>query len=957
MRSISLYSLIERRRRRKLAAVQSVRRRATRLGLGCGAFALLALVAGVLALSLAYTSLVNGLPSLGQLPEMFDPAHGELLQPTRIYDRSGQQLLLSLENPGVPRRYLSMDPNRADHFSPQLVRVTLGALDPTFWTTPGFSLTNLTNPQPVTVAERLVDDLLLWREPRDLRRALRMRVLAAQVVAQYGHVQVLEWYLNSAYYGHLAFGADTAARLYLDKTATNLDLPEAALVFAASQAPALNPLDAPSEALERQREVINLLAQRGMITPEEQLQALTRTLDLARPVGPDATPASAFTRLVRSALSERFGSERLERGGLRVITTLDYSLQLELTCLARTQLTRLTGRADEIRLPDGSACVSARLLPTLPPSTAPLPSGTAVSGVVYDPRSGQVLALLGDTTTAGESTFLTARTPGSLLTPFVALAGFARGFGPASLSWDIPSSLPESLVDRINPDGEFHGPVRLRIALANDYLAAQTQILEQVGAPNVWRLASAFGLTSLAEETSPELLYQGGRISPLEVAQAYGVFAAQGQRAGQSSATGGELRPALVLYVEDLEGSAWFDARQPEQQAVVTPQLSYLIHHVLSDSTARWPSLGYPNPLEIGRPSGAKLGQVESGAEIWAAGYTPQRVVTFWLGLPEESESRLNPRMAAGLWHAMMQHSTRGMPVEDWPQPAGISRVEVCDPSGLLPTQACPSVVSEIFLNGSEPSAPDSLFRVFQINRETGRLATVFTPVALIEEETFLVAPPEARGWAAQANLPIPPEDYDAIQPPEPSAFVSVQTPELFSYVSGQVTVKGSAAGDRFRFYQVLVGQGLNPETWLQIGSDGTAPILNGDLGVWDTQRQEGLYALRVQVVREDQTVETATVQVTVDNTAPLARIPYPINGQAFSLAEDRSITFRAEVSDAIGISRLVWLVDGKQVGESLQAPYAFTWQSAPGEHVLEVQAWDLAGNEGKSEQVRFIVE
>lgn len=116
MRSISLYTLIDRRRRRKLAAVQSFRRRSTRLGLGCGAFALLALVAGVLALGLAYANLVNGLPSLSQLPEMFDPEQGELLQPTRIYDRSGQKLLLSLENPGIPRRFLSMDPNQPDHF-------------------------------------------------------------------------------------------------------------------------------------------------------------------------------------------------------------------------------------------------------------------------------------------------------------------------------------------------------------------------------------------------------------------------------------------------------------------------------------------------------------------------------------------------------------------------------------------------------------------------------------------------------------------------------------------------------------------------------------------------------------------------------------------------------------------------------------------------------------------------
>lgn len=837
------------------------------------------------------------------------------------------------------------------------MRVTLGAIDAGFWSGPGFSLGSLTNPQPVTIAERLVDNLLLWDEPRGLRRVLRMHVLAAQVTAQYGHVQVLEWYLNSTYYGHLAFGAESASRLYLNKPATDLNLQEAALVFAASQAPALNPLDASAEALERQAEVINLLGQRGVITADEQLEALTHPPTLARPVGQDATSASAFTRLLRSELAERFGSERLERGGLRVITTLDYSLQIELTCLAQTQLARLTGRPDDIRLPDGSACSSARLLPTLPPGSESLPTAATASAVVYDPRTGQVLAMLGDSTIAGESPFLTSRTPGSLLTPFVALAGFQRGFGPASLSWDIPSSLPESLAARPNPDGEFHGPVRLRIALANDYLAAQAQILDQVGASNVWRLASQFGLSSLTEETSPELLYRGGRISPLEVAQAYGVFASQGQRAGQRSVSGGELLPALVLYVEDLYGEAWLDARQPEQQAVVTPQLAYLVHHVLSDATARWPSLGYPNALEIGRPAGAKLGQVEGGGEVWAAGYTQQRVAVFWLGLPEKSAQQVNPRAAAGLWHALMQYTSRGTPAEDWSEPAGISHVEVCDPSGLLPTEACPEVVSEVFLNGSEPTAADSLYRIMQINRETGRLATVFTPASLIEEKAFLVPPAQARDWAAAAKLPVPPEDYDAIQPPEPSASVAIQAPELFSYVRGQVTLKGSAAGDGFRFYQILVGQGLNPENWLKIGEDGNTPILNGDLGVWDTQGLDGLYAVRLQVVRGDQTVDTATIQVTVDNIPPLAHIPYPISGQAFTLPQDKAITFQCEVSDAIGVSRLVWLVDGVKIGESLQAPFAFTWQASPGEHTLEVQAYDLAGNEGKSEQVKFTVK
>lgn len=925
--------------------------------MGCAAFAMLAFFAGIFILGLAYADLVSGLPSLSLLPQMFDEQRGALLQPTQIYDRSGQKLLLSLENPGISRRFLSVDQNQPDHFSPQLVRVTLGVVEPGYWNSLGFRLGSLLDQQPVTIAERLVDDLLLWQEPPGLRRALRMRLMAAQVIARYGHVQVLEWYLNSAYYGHLAFGAESAARLYLNKSAAEVDLAEAALLAAAGQAPALNPLDAPSAALERQHAILDRMLAAQLIGAEEYRQARAHAVQIAAPPEASDAPAAAFTRLVLSMLGERFDMERLERGGLRIITTLDYSLQLEISCLARTQLVRLTGQSEEIDHPDGSACLSARLLPTLPPGGEALPAETAASAAILDPTTGQVLALLGDSTAVGEGAILTPRVPGSLLSPFAAVASFARGSGPASLVWDIPSSLPADLAGFENPDGMFHGPVRLRMAIANDYLASQVQLLDQVGAANVWRLASAFGLGSLSEETDPGLLFRGARVSSLELAQSYAVFAAQGQRMGQRLKQSGDLRPAMVLYMEDLDGNVWLDARQPESQSVVTPQLAYLVHHVLSDATARWPSLGYPNPLEIGRPSGAKIGQVEGGKEVWTAGYTPQRVAVFWLGLPEDSSQQVNPRAVAGMWHAFMQYSLRDLPPADWAQPAGITRMEVCDPSGMLPTTACPQVVSEVFLNGTEPTVADTLFRVYQVNRETGRLATVFTPAALVEEKIYMVPPSQAGDWAASAGLPVPPQDYDAIQPPQPSPLVEIISPDLFAYVRGKVSLRGSAAGVDFKFYQIVVGQGLNPESWLQVGSDGTSSVVNGELGVWDTQGQDGLYAVRLQVVRQDQSIETATIQVTVDNIPPVARVTYPTVNQTFDLAKDPEIIFQAETGDAIGVRRLIWLVDGVEVHESAQPPYALSWRAVRGKHVLEVRAVDPAGNEGVSEQVSFTVE
>lgn len=970
MRPISLYSIVNRRQRRKQALLQSLKKRSTRAALGCASLALLILVALLLVGSLGYTWLVKDLPSPDLLLALLDPVTGSLLQPTRLYDRTGQIEIASLENPGAPRHYLSLDPNRPAHLSPDLIRAAVGFLDPDYWQSAGVRLGQLTNPNPLSIPERLVSDLLLWREPPGIARALRMRFLAAQVIARYGHVQVLEWYLNSVSFGRLSYGADSAARFYLGKSASAVNLFEATILVAAIQAPALNPLDAPAVALQGQQDILKTLVSRRVISEQEYLSSLTALLSYKPPettglslqasgAGGNQPEAGAFTQQVVDRLAQFIRRDRLEHGGLKVITTLDYNLQMELSCLTRAQLARLTGQPEgksaAALLPDSGPCQSERLLPALPPGQEILSGDVRASAVVLDPQTGQVLALLGDTSYQGGERQILPHQPGSLLTPFAAVAGFARGIGPASLGWDIPPNQTNNKALQ-SPDGPFHGPVRMRTALANDYLAPQFQMIDQVGAANVWKLAGAMGLDSLVEEKDASLIYQGGRVAPLELTQAYAVLAAQGNQSGQRSPVTGEIQPVFALYVEDMDGSLWLDAHLPVTQTVISPQLAYLVHNVIADATARRPSLGYPNPLEIGRPSAGKIGRVQGDREMWTAGYTPQRVALFWLGLDGEGEQKLTPKMVAGMWYALMQYANRSLAIQDWPEPPGIATVNVCNPSGLLPTQACPDVVREIFLSGNEPSAVDNMFQEFQINRETGRLATVFTPPELIEEKVFMLVPPFAKDWAAAANLPLPPQEYDAIQPAETFPFTQIDAPLAFSTIHGQVVVKGTAAGDGFRFYQVQLGQGVNPQTWLQIGEDGTAPVKSGVLAAWNTSEEHGLYAIRLLVARADQTVETATIQVTVDNTPPQVEVRYPISEQKINLTPGARVTFQASATDALGLDRVVWFVDGKKVGEVVQEPYIWAWPALTGGHTLQVRAYDRAGNEGISKEVQFII-
>ncbi len=167
---------------------------------------------------------------------------------------------------------------------------------------------------------------------------------------------------------------------------------------------------------------------------------------------------------------------------------------------------------------------------------------------------------------------------------------------------------------------------------------------------------------------------------------------ATGKKLGES------IQPSAVLRVEATDGTLWLDLSQPESQSVVSPQLAYLMNHALSDSPARWPGWGNPNVTEIGRPAAFKSGWT-GGPDAWTIGYTPARLVAVWtgstatpasMGEESEAESALSPRLPAALWSALMQTASASLPADGWTAPAGITVMEVCDPSGLLPTLGLP---------------------------------------------------------------------------------------------------------------------------------------------------------------------------------------------------------------------------------------------------------------------------
>lgn len=916
----------------------------------------LLLTGGMIAAASLYVTVSADLPSIEQAACFFDPNDGLILQPSRLFDRTGQTELLTLDNPGSLRAYVWLDPNREVHFSPLLVKAIVTLNQPDFWQSQGVDWKHWSDPAPRTLAENLASRLLLWQESDSIVRAIRMRLLAWQMTTSFGREKVLEWYLNSASFGRRITGAESAARVYFGRSSADINEAEIALLAGLSTAPALNPHDSPQAADDLMRSTLDKLTSAGVYTPEIKQAALDAGLVIQK--APDAaalTTSPAFTRLALQQLSDLVSDDRLALGGLQIRTTLDLVQQEQLDCVLKAQLNRLESTGTDA----AQKCAAARLLPALPPVESPLPADTQAAGILIDPTRGEVLALSGKTALNITSDIYENMQGGTVLNPFMAAAVFSRGYSPASLVWDLPEKPVGDTSPLTKEEAvKYRGPIRLRTALVADRLNPLEDLLNRLGARTIWRLARPLGPGSLENTYAPEkLLESGGSVSLLEIVQGMSVFANLGDMYGLQLSKDEPLQPSTLLSMEDSYGNPLFSRDLIHRQPVVSAPLAYLVHNVLSDENQRRAELGYPNPFELGRPAGAKYGSAAGGREIWAAGYTTQRVAVIWMGTSEGAAfaPALGVRAAGGIWNAVMRQSLAEQPASDWAVPVGVSRVEVCDPSGLLPTRACPSRVTEVFLDGSEPTTPDDLYRTVQINRETGKIATVFTSPGLVDNAVFLSIPEKANEWARAAGKVVPPTDYDTIQTSVSSPTAKIDHPALFSLVNGKVSIQGTADGDKFQNYRLQVGKGLNPDKWVEI-TENTMPVTSGELGVWDTTGLDGLYAIRLLLVRSDNRLETALSQVTIDGTPPVVTIVNPQPGA--SVSGSIPIFLQAEITDSSTISKVEWIIDGKPAGESQQAPFTFTLENPTrGSHSLTVAATDAAGNRSISAPVTFNVE
>ncbi len=969
------------------------------------ALAFLTVTGTVTATVSVYDYFTSDLPNLSEIEQLGQDIDSTF-ETTKIYawgpDQDGdgnKELVLIYEviDPlGGDRQWLTID-----QFSNDLVDATIAIEDRTFWTNEGYDLQGIGRAfyeyvllggeiqGGSSITQQLVKNHLIAEERRlvgaevdfdDYRRKVEEVLLAHKLSQTYSKEQILEWYLNTNFYGNLAYGVEAAARVYFDKPASQLTLAESAMLAAIPQSPALNPIDNAEIAKARQELVLDAMFREGMIDRQQLVTAKYTPLQIA-PGIEDRFDIIAphFALYVRKQLEERFGPEMVLRGGLRVYTSLDLEMQQQAECLARAHVARLSGTAgDGLPADERAQCPALSFLPPLQEADIGVDRNVSNASVVaLDPRTGEIKAMVGSLDYWNENidgSFNVAvdglRQPGSAFKPFTYLTAFSQGYTPATMVLDVETDFG-TLYNGINYvpqnyDRRFHGPMRIRQALANSYNVPAVEVMSWVGVNNVIRTAHSLGITSLdGGDYGLSLTLGGGEVKLIDMVYSFAVLNNLGRMIGQPVPESEQrlgyrtLDPVSIIRVEDRSGERLYEYSDPQQQEIVTPQLAFLVTDILADRTARCRAFGCPNVLELpnNRPAAVKTGTTNDFRDAWTIGFTPQLVTGVWVGNSNNDPMDEVPgsKGAAPIWNAFMSWAMQNEPLENWERPPGIVERVVCDVSGLLPTPHCPTV-TEYFIEGTEPTVFDNIFQAFQVNRETGRLATIYTPPELVETQVFRIYPERAADWVRENEISQPPTEYDTITgSPQQEANLGISSPQPFDFVEGVVQVEGNIQSDGFASYRLAYFEGLVPQEVQTIVEHDALPGDDGALGEWDVGELNGLYTLLLTVQKEDGSFEEVSVPVTVDNAPPTANVIFPIPNQSI-FTDEEWVIVQAFAEDDISIDHVEFFVDSSSEPFAMKTvpPFTERWTiPGPGCHTFHVEAVDAAGNRTRSEAVR----
>lgn len=504
-----------------------------------------------------------------------------------------------------------------------------------------------------TITEQLMKNLFVPEAERfevSFWRRFTQSALAFSYERRHTKEEILTAYLNTVYFGDGAYGAEAAAKRYFGKSADELSLPEAAALAGLLHAPSMYVSDASAagRVTERRDQVLRLMREQGMISSAEHAAARDTAVEFAPDPQPDDPVFEPFLERVRREVERELGPRALERGGLRIHTTLEPELQRAAAETSRDVLNEIE---------DPSAAIAT-----------------------VEPQSGAIAALAGEK--EGFNLALDARRqPGSSFKPFVLATALKEGISPEStyVSRELNFSYQDEYYVINNYDYVERGEITITEATAESDNTVFVQLASDLGAGKVARTAEALGITTPVDHyPSTALGGLGVGVSPLDMASAYATFASGGIH----------REPYAVERVEQVsfgKTEQVYDHRISGRRVMSGNEAAAatgVLRRVVEDGTA---SMFHDLDEELGKPSAGKTGTTNNFADAWYVGYTPRLSTAVWVGYPEGRRSMVGVHgleepngetLPMDIWSDYMSEATAEDPPLDFPE-ADLSEFEV----------------------------------------------------------------------------------------------------------------------------------------------------------------------------------------------------------------------------------------------------------------------------------------
>ncbi len=562
-----------------------------------------------------------------------------------------------------------------------------------------------------TVTQQLARMLFLNRA-QTIERKIKEVLTAVKIERAFSKSEILEIYLNQYYFGHGAYGIQSASQVYFGKRAQEINVEEAALLAGLLQAPSrLDPYRHMGPAVARRNMVLSMMVDAGRLDQKLSDSLKMRPIALSTRVD-ERGSGRYFSEMVRRYLEDKYGVDELYSNGLQVQTTLDLKAQTIAEKVVDTNLTALQAWYESNHsLRDTSATrldSIDRSVPGGEPAwdTVRVYKRLQIAFVALDNATGDILALVGgrDFEDSKFNRVVQAyRQAGSAFKPIVYTAAIDNGFKPTDIFYDSPIVLMLGGKEwrPHNFDDKFLGPMTLREGLAGSRNLVAIKLMgadRSEGAITPEQAifyARRMGITSPLAPY-PSLAIGSGDVTPLELTAAYTVFP-----------NGGILvKPRFIQKIADRTGTV-LEQNPPQREEVLSAQTAYIMTSMLQSvidegtaGSARW-------RYGVRWPAGGKTGTTDYAVDTWFIGFTPYITCGVWIGFDDKTstgDTRSGSTNALPVWAEFVNGYHADKAWRDFEPPPGVVFTTVCLESGELATEHCTRTRLEVFREETEPT-------------------------------------------------------------------------------------------------------------------------------------------------------------------------------------------------------------------------------------------------------------